>query len=428
MKDTFFKSAIILLIGGAITKALGMLIKIIMTRVVGLNGISMYMLIFPTFSLFMTLSQFSFPISISKLIAEEKYNSKKLIISIIPLTIIINIILMIIIIISAPFISNNLLKNKDLYYPILTIALVLPFDSISSILRGYFFGKQKMIPHISSLIIEQIVRLTLIILIIPTLLKINIIYAVMGLIAVNIFSELSSIIFLSFFIPNKKINSKDELKPNKADIKRILRIAVPTTSSRLIGSICYFIEPIIITYTLSKTYTISYITQEYGLIEGYVLPLLMIPNFFTSSISSALLPTISNYYSNKKYKEIKTKIKQVITISLLIGIPTTIILILKPNILLKLIYNVDKGENYIKVLAPFFILLYIQGPLSSVLQAINESKAIMYHNLIGTLLKITAIVILSKLNIGLYNFIIAMIINVTTVTILHIIEIKKKLK
>lgn len=428
MKDTFFKSAIILLIGGAITKALGMLIKIIMTRVVGLNGISMYMLIFPTFSLFMTLSQFSFPISISKLIAEEKYNSKKLIISIIPLTIIINIILMIIIIISAPFISNNLLKNKDLYYPILTIALVLPFDSISSILRGYFFGKQKMIPHISSLIIEQIVRLTLIILIIPTLLKINIICAVMGLIAVNIFSELSSIIFLSFFIPNKKINSKDELKPNKADIKRILRIAVPTTSSRLIGSICYFIEPIIITYTLSKTYTISYITQEYGLIEGYVLPLLMIPNFFTSSISSALLPTISNYYSNKKYKEIKTKIKQVITVSLLIGIPTTIILILKPSILLKLIYNVDKGENYIKVLAPFFILLYIQGPLSSVLQAINESKAIMYHNLIGTLLKITAIVILSKLNIGLYNFIIAMIINVTTVTILHIIEIKKKLK
>ena len=51
-KETFIKSTIILIFGGAITKALGMLIKIIMTRIVGTEGISLYMLVFPTFSLF----------------------------------------------------------------------------------------------------------------------------------------------------------------------------------------------------------------------------------------------------------------------------------------------------------------------------------------------------------------------------------------
>lgn len=203
-KETFIKSTIILILGGAITKALGMLIKIIMTRIVGTEGISLYMLVFPTFSLFMTISQLGFPIAISKLVSEETYNNKKLVFSIIPFSLLLNFILMLIIIIIAPYLANDLLKEPRVLYPILAIALVLPFDSLSSILRGYFFGKQRMFPHMISLIIEQLVRLSLFILIIPTLLEKSIIYAVTGLILVNMISELSSIIILLFFIPNKK--------------------------------------------------------------------------------------------------------------------------------------------------------------------------------------------------------------------------------
>ena len=51
-KEKFIKTTIILMIGGAITKVLGMIIKIIMNRLVGIEGIGLYMLIFPTFSLF----------------------------------------------------------------------------------------------------------------------------------------------------------------------------------------------------------------------------------------------------------------------------------------------------------------------------------------------------------------------------------------
>ena len=68
-KEKFIKSTIILIIGGFITKILGMVIKVINTRLIGLEGISLYMLIFPTFSLFMSLSQFSLPTSVSKLVS-----------------------------------------------------------------------------------------------------------------------------------------------------------------------------------------------------------------------------------------------------------------------------------------------------------------------------------------------------------------------
>ena len=79
MKDTFFKSTLILLIGGALTKILGMIIKIIMTRIVGIEGIALYMLVFPTFSLLMTLSQLGLPTAISKVISEDTHNNKSVI-------------------------------------------------------------------------------------------------------------------------------------------------------------------------------------------------------------------------------------------------------------------------------------------------------------------------------------------------------------
>ena len=90
MKEKFILSTIILLIGGFLTKILGMIIKIVMTRLMGSEGIGLYMLILPTFSLFISLAQAGFPIAISKLVAEDNKNNKKLIFSLIPLSLIIN--------------------------------------------------------------------------------------------------------------------------------------------------------------------------------------------------------------------------------------------------------------------------------------------------------------------------------------------------
>ena len=426
MKDTFFKSTLILLIGGAITKILGLIIKIISTRIIGLEGISLYMLIFPTFSLFMTVSQMGLSTALSKLVAENKRNNKNLVLSIIPITILFNIILIVLIFLTAPIISY-FLKDERTLIPIISIAFVLPFDCISSILRGYFFGKEKMFPHIFSLIIEQITRLILIIIFIPNLLNKSVITAVSGLVLVNIISETISTITLILFIKDRKIKLKDFI-PNKSNIKSILNISIPTTTSRVIGSIAYFFEPIIITTSLLlMNYNKTYIIQEYGIIEGYVLPLLLIPSFFTNALSSALIPDISKKYIEKNYRGIIKRINKVIKISLSIGIISSLILFINPNIFLKLLYKTNHGTYYLRALAPFFIFLYIQIPLESVLQAINKSKKVMINNILGTIIKLLLIFILSFLKIGLFNLIIAIIANILITTVLHVKAIKKEL-
>ena len=67
--NLFIKSTILLIIGGAITKVVSMFIKIVLARLIGTEGMGIYMLISPTFMLLMALAQLGFPVAISKLVA-----------------------------------------------------------------------------------------------------------------------------------------------------------------------------------------------------------------------------------------------------------------------------------------------------------------------------------------------------------------------
>lgn len=425
-KEKFLISTIILIIGGLLTKILGMIIKIIMTRIVGVEGIGLYMLIFPTFALFMTISQLGFPVAISKLVSEDNYNNKNIIFSIIPFSLILNIILMFVIILISPILANQLLKDPRCYYPILAISLVLPFDTLSSILRGYFFGKQKMIPHVVSNITEQITRLILIAITIPTLLNKNLVYAVSGLILVNVISELFSSLVLFFFLPKKFKLRKKDIIPDPLNLKAVLNISLPTTGSRIIGSIGYFLEPIILTFILLKVgYSNSFIVREYGIVSGYVLPLLLLPSFFTGAISQALLPVVSKAYANNDKKYIIGKVKQAIFFSLLIGIPITLIFEIIPSLPLKLIYNTNLGISYIRFLAPVCLIQYIQSPLASSLDAMGKSKINMNTTIIGMSIRIISLLTFSAFKIGIWGLILGISISTIFITLYNYKKIKE---
>ena len=428
MKNKFIKSTIILIIGGFISKILGMVIKIVLTRSIGEDGISLYMLVLPTFNLFITLCTLGLSPAISKIISEQKRKSKRVILSLIPLVIIYNIVLIIILLLISPILSKYLLQNNDTYYPIISIGLTLPFICISSIIKGYYFGKEKMFPLTLSNIIEQLVRLLLTYLYIPKLLNFGLIKAICGVVLINVISEFTSIIILLLFLPKEENIIKEDYKIDKVILKDVLNISIPSTGSRFIGSLVYFFEPIILTFCLTRCgYSNSYITKEYGIINGYVYPLLLMPSFFTMAISNAILPVISNSYVNKRISYAKKKLKQAISFSLLIGIPFTLLFMFIPNVFLKFIYNTTSGVNYIRVIAPFFLLHYIQAPLTSCMQAINRAKEAMYGTLIGSIIKTVILVILSFTKIGLWGFIISSIINIIFVTIHHLWYVLKSL-
>ena len=428
-KETFIKSTIILIIGGFLTKALGMIIKIVMSRLMGSEGIGLYMLVLPTFSLLIGLCQFGIPTALSKLIAEESKNNKKLLFSLLPISLIINIIIISFVIVIAPTLAFNFLHEKRALLPILAICVVLPLTSTSSILRSYFFGKQQMLPHVTSNVLEDIIRLILIIIGVPIFISKGLEVAVTFVILTNIISELSSILVLFFFLPKNLTIKKQDLAFNKGYAKEAMNISIPSTASRLIGSFGYFLEPIILTNTLTYAgYSSNFIVTEYGVISGFVMPLLLLPSFFTMAISQALLPIISKATSSKHYDYAKKKLKQAIGISLLIGVPASTLLAIFPEFFLGLIYNTHEGVAYMRFLAPICILQYIQAPLSACLDAMGLTKLGLKATIIGTLIRTIFLLIFSLLKIGMWGLIFSTSLNVIFTTLYNLYQVKTSLK
>ena len=426
-KNLFIKSTLILILSGFLTKILGFIIKVIYTRIIGEYGISLFTIATPTYSLLLTISTLAIPISISKLVSENKGRSIRILTSAAFLILSINFILILIILFTKDFIAINLLKEPLASPILLAFALTLPFVSISSVLKGYFAGKQNMVPHATSNIIEQIIRLIIIVTILPILMKKSVMYAVLGLILLTILSEISSIIVFLFFLP-RHINYNTKLLPSKKHTKDILNISLPTVSSRIIGNIGYFLEPIILTnLLLFSGYTNAYILREYGAYNAYSLALLTMPSFFIAAISTSLFPEISKFNGERNTNMVKRRIHQSILFALIIGIFFSFIIFTFRDKLLFALYNTTNGSNYIKILAPFFVLFYLEGVLTSSLQALGFAKITMSITLWGVVLKLIVMAILSLCHIGIYSLVISEIKNILFVVLLNFRYLKKTL-
>lgn len=424
MKNKFIKSTLILIIGGILTKLFSFIIKIYFTRVIGTEGINIYAIIMPTYSLLITITQLGFPIAISNIIAKGAKSGKNIIFSVVPISLIINLFLILIVVFSAKFLTFNLLHEPKAFFPLICLSFVLPFISIASIIRGYFFGKQQMMPHTMSNILEQFFKFFIVILVLPHLLKYGIVIAVSGYILISIISETLSIIIFLLYLPKNFTIKKEDIKPYTETIKEVLSIGLPSVGGRIIGNIGFFLEPIVLSFVmLSVGYTSSFVVSQYAIYNTFVIGVLIVPTFFITALATALIPEISKTsYDKKRTKKIYYKS---LSLSLFFGLFANAFIFIFAEEILQIVFHTTSGVNYIKVLACFFIFYYLEAPMASALQSLGYAKYSMKSTTIGIIFKLLFIVILSLFKIGIYSLIFSEVIFIFVVVISNYYKLKK---
>lgn len=427
-KDTFKMSIFILLIGGLITKILSFIIRVLFTRTITDEGMNLYTIVSPTFSLLIALASFSLPISISKIISKQTTARPKIMFTSLFFGLTFSFALLLLVLLLAPFISSTLLKKETLTPLICAMAFTLPFISITSVLKGYFLGKMKVIPNTVSNIFEQLARIIFLIFLLPKLVSKSIILGVVSYILFNIITEIISIFVFYLYLPKKIMLTKNDFLPSKSIINEILATSIPSVSGRIIGNIAFFLEPILLTNILLFVgYPSSYILAEYASYNAYAIGLLTLPSFFIAAICQILIPEISKYYNLKNYTLVKKRMKQALKYSFTIGLFFSIFLFFTRDFFLEILYKTTRGSDYIFILAPFFVLFYLEAPLTSTLQAINKAKAAMKITLLGAIIKLLIMSILSFLRVGIYGLVFSEIINIIIVVFLNYRILKKAL-
>ncbi|OLN23462.1 stage V sporulation protein B [Domibacillus antri] len=408
-----------------LVKILGFVNRMIIARLIGEEGVGLYMAVFPAFILTVTAVQFGLPIAVTRSIAAAKNDRqrKHIFISSIFFTLSLATLFTPLLIVLAPYLAEMLFHDKRAVYPLYAIAPSIPIIAISSILRGYFHGMMNMKPAALSQLIEQIVRIGLIIVSGRMLLPFGIEYAAAGAMAAATAGELASLLYLllSFRFEWRKIRKWPGKRVNRQLAGELAETALPAVGSRLIGSGAWFLEPIVVVKSLAIAgLTAGAAMREYGVLTGYALPLMFLPSFLTVALSSSLVPDISESYSKKQYNAISWRINESLRFCFSTGGFAVIVLFLFSEPLMSLMYHTKKGADLIQFMAPFFLLYYCQGPLQAVLQALNLSRAAMMNSLFGAAVKLCVIFLFARLpQFGIMGAAIGIAASIVLVTLLH---------
>lgn len=433
MKNKLLKNTLIIIITGFIVKIIGMFGKIITTRILGVNGMSKYILSYPTLLLFINIAGFSMNNTMSKLVSEaiatKKYSPKILLKKGIKTTLIVSSICIIIYLLSIKTITSFLLKDQDLFFPLLVGTFLIPLVGVSDALRGYYNGLKEVKIASCSLLLEQIFRTTCSIIGIIIGMKYDIIVATSFLYIALAIGEIASITYcLIKIIKNKPIhylNTNDEQKI-------ITKTASYLTTSRIIGSISYFLEPIFYTNILIYlNYETEFIHNTYTTIDAYTIPLLTIISFIPFSLSTAIIPHISESYVNKESTKLSFYLKKAYFTTLFPACIFLIIVYFYHNELMYLLFKSYAGANLAKKVSIIFIFYYLNIISSSILQAIGEVKIILTNSLFNNILRLLLILVLPffpiiNANSILYSIIICL--SISAIFYMIIVLYKTKLK
>lgn len=161
------------------------------------------------------------------------------------------------------------------------------------------------------------------------------------------------------------------------------------------GSLTYFAEPILTTNMLLKAgYNANEIMLDYGVLNGYAMPILLLPGFFALALANYLLPNMASYVGKKEYGKAKKIFLNVLGISLGIGISMSIFFFFFGNTVLRILYHTEEGAKYIHYLAFPFILYYIESPLNNAMHALGLTKKAFITTVLSCIVRILSLLAL----------------------------------
>ncbi|SFE27255.1 stage V sporulation protein B [Alteribacillus iranensis] len=436
-KQTFIQGTIILIAAGLLTRILGFVNRIITANILGAEGVGLYMMAFPVLLLIITLTQLGLPVAISKLIAEadiqqDKTKMKKVLVVSLSITGTLSVAFTILLLFLAPLFSKYFLTDSRALYPLIAITPIIPIVAVSAVLRGYFQGRQNMKPTAISQVVEQVVRISLVAACTTLLLPYGLEYAAAGAMLASVAGEFASLLFMmKIFNKNKPIQVRTRfwsvLKNGKGVLDELMSIALPATGSRMIGSLSLFFEPVIISHSLAIAGVATAVaTAQYGELTGFVIPILFLPTFITYSFSVSLVPAVSEAAARQDYISVRKRLRQTLHTAVIAGGFSAVFLYIFAELVMTVMYDAAHTAYYLKILAPFSIFLYLQGPLQAVLQGLDLARAAMFNTLYGAIIKLSALFLLtSQPALGIKGAALAIAVNMVLVTLLHLRVVSK---
>lgn len=388
-KHSFSSGALILIFSGFLVKLLGFFYRIFLSNVLRAEGMGILLLITPLYSLIIVTITSGISITVSGLVSYEVTkknfrNAKKITNYSTLITFAISTLTSIILYIFLKDIVTYLLKDRRTFLPLLIFIPSLPFITLSSSLKGYFYGISNMTPTAIAQISEQIVRISLVVFLLHKIHPLSLSHAISLTMVGTVLSEIANLIILFIFYSRHKDNSNSCYNiSTKKIISNVISLSSSISLNKLITSIMSTIETIYIPTSLvlsGLSWTQS--VESLGKLSGMAMPLILFPSIVTNSLATTLIPAISQGLATKNLTSINFRISKSICLTTALGFIFMVTFMSFPQQINSLVYKTADISNILYMLSFSTILLYLNQILQGVLNGLNEQTFSLISSII----------------------------------------------
>ena len=435
-KDAFYRESGILIFSNICTGILGFMFSIILSNILGSEGVGLYGLIMPIYNLVICLICGGIIAALSKTSAyyfanNDYKNIRKTVKVSFGFDLVWSVLIVTIFFFLAPLVGEYLIKDPRSQYALKIICPAMIFIAISNILKGFFYGVSKTIVPALIDVCEKFIRISFFIFIL-NITKAKTVEECVTLAYITLcIGEIISLILLYIFyliiIRGKNESPKEETYSKL--LKDVLVISLPLCAYSFLTTAISTISSLVVPRRLMTAgFTYQESLSLLGKFSGMSLTISLFPAIIISSIATILIPNLSQMIAYKDYNVIKIRTGEVLQLSLLVGLATSIICFLIPSQLGRLFFNREDISNYIQfagIIAPF---IFISVTSLSILNGLGKSSILLRNSVLCSLIELALIYFLSSIRtINVYGIGMASILSNIILIGLNNYEIEKSI-
>ena len=412
---------------GFISRILGFFYRIFLSQTIGANGLGLYQLIFPVFSLCMAISASGMQTAISRYVASSKQPKKYLWCGMF-LSVMLSGLFTVFIYQLSPWIASDILGESRTTDLLRVVSLAFVPSAIHACFNGYYYGKKNSIPPGVCQITEQLARVFGTFLIYFVLQQegrlLEPIHAVWGLVIGELAGLLINFTFYLFSEHTSLL--RFEYTKLLLPIKALGIMAIPLTLNHVLMTLSHSLEHILLPQQLMAFgYSSDEALGHFGILTGMALSVIFFPSAITNSLSVLLLPRISETKARNDICGVIDTIKGALCCGVALGSLCTFVFLFSADWFGTYIFESALAGFYIRVLSILCPFMYTSGLLSSIVNGLGYASLTLACNLTGCGIRILAIWLLVP-KYGMYAYIISMIVAAVVVTGELLVVVRRK--
>ena len=467
-ENQFLVQGGILAVASLIVRIIGLLYRIPMTRIIGDEGMGLYSIAYELYGLALILSSYSLPLAVSKLVAaktinKEHRNNYRILVSAMGFAVTIGLASFLILFFGADFFANVVNNDPNVVLPIKVLSPTLFVFAIMGVLRGFYQGKNTMIPTAISQVVEQIINAIVSIAAAYYLMRsysasVNIAaYGAAGGTLGTLVGAIAGLLFLMFvyalYRPIFRRQIKGDRNTYVDSYKDIFKMLIITISPIILSQTVYHISGVIdnalfgnimalkeVAYfdntvfkntTPASLYSIENIRELLGIYNNKYRNLTNVPVAIASAIGAAIITSITAAKVRGMDGLIRNKTHVAIKFNMIIAIPSAVgMAVLAYPILEMLFPGANQLDaNYIKLGAISIVFYSLSTVTTAILQGINKLKIPVINSSISLGFHVALVYFLLKFtSFSGYSLVIGNVTFALVVSILNWISIEKYLE